>query len=173
MNRREFARSLAAAAAVPALPGKAIAALAAPVAEAAGSRFRDPYSWAEFISRVHNQSSPEMLHRLLKLPIDEATGLYNRLLNNKVIAPTNAYGFSRAINPFPRAPIGMVSSDTTASSQALKPKNQASKALVKDSDSDAQDADSPPVNHPVADLGDDSAADPLVSDPAENRTGSD
>ncbi len=93
MNRREFTKSLAAASLAPALPLKSLAA-AAPAAATDSM-----YVWADFISRVHNKCSPEMLMRLLKVDASKGHALYSQLMANGAISAPNAYGISQATKP--------------------------------------------------------------------------
>ena len=99
MKRRTFLTNLAATAAVPMMPMKALASVA-PTAAAAS--MDQPYLWASFITRVHNNASPAMLQRLLKLDKSMASRVYSELVKNNVVTPPNAYGISRAVNPFPQ-----------------------------------------------------------------------
>ena len=98
MKRRNFLQSLAAATTLPALPLNALAH-AAPVAATSNQ----PYLWASFVARVHNNCSPAKLQRLLKMDETTAKAVYSELIKTNVITPPNAYGFSQAINPYPQA----------------------------------------------------------------------
>lgn len=84
MKRRTFLTNLAATAALPMIPAKALAGMA-PTAAAAS--MDQPYLWASFITRVHNNASPAMLQRLLKLDPSVATRVYSELVKNNVVTP--------------------------------------------------------------------------------------
>lgn len=114
MKRRSFLQGLSAAAATPMVPGGALARMTTSGGMAAASA--QPYLWAEFISRVHNRASPAMFERLLKLDGDTARRVYGELLRDNVVTAPDAFGLSRAANPYPQAHVtaGMRSSATTS-----------------------------------------------------------
>ena len=133
MKRRSFLQSLAAAATLPALPFKALAS-AAPTAAA----LDQPYLWATFVSRVHNNCSPAKLQRLLKMDEGTAKAVYSELIKNNVITPPNAYGFSQAVNPYPQATMLNNAPKTvakTVETQRVKPKL---KAETEEKEDDSQ-----------------------------------
>ena len=99
MKRRSFLKSLTAFAAAPLVPAKAL--FAAP-STAAAATLEQPYLWASFITRVHNKASPDMLVRLLKLEPAVAQDVFQKMLSDQVISPPDAFGISRAVNPFPQ-----------------------------------------------------------------------
>ena len=156
MKRRTFLTNLAATAAVPMMPMKALASVA-PTAAAAS--MDQPYLWASFITRVHNNASPAMLQRLLKLDKSMASRVYSELVKNNVVTPPNAYGISRAVNPFPQP--GMAHMQGQAASQSVSASKKSVKLDTKEgaetdeiepveaSQSESQQ-DSPPVNQDVA-----------------------
>lgn len=95
MNRREFTKGLAAAGLAPALPLPSLAK-AAPAAMAA----KDPmYFWANFVSRVHNNCTPDMFSRLLKLEPGHSATLFNQLIADGAITAPDAFGLSQSTNP--------------------------------------------------------------------------
>lgn len=143
MKRRTFLTNLAATAALPMMPLKALAG-AAPAAAVAS--MEQPYLWASFITRVHNNASPAMLQRLLKLDEGMASRVYSELVKNNVVNSPNAYGISRAVNPFPQP--GMAHMQGQLSSQATKPSDKSLKLKSSDDFTEIED-DSPPVNHEV------------------------
>ncbi len=95
MNRREFTKGLAAAGLTPALPLPSLAA----TGQAAVAAKDSMYVWANFITRVHNKCSPEMLSRLLKVDAGHGAKLYAQLLADGAISAPNAYGISKATEP--------------------------------------------------------------------------
>lgn len=135
MNRREFTRNLAAAAALPALPAKALGlpAAAAPVALS-----QHPYNWAAFIARVHDTASPRMFQRYLRVSDDMSHQICSVLQSQGVITAPNAAGISRAMSPFSRNPshIGMTKSAFEPTPNQPKP-------------------DSPSINQEMSDVMDD------------------
>jgi len=95
MNRREFTKGLAAAGLAPALPLPALAKAAPAVAAA-----KDPmYFWANFVSRVHNKSSANMITRLLKIDAEHGAKLYAQLIADGALTAPDAYGLSQSTNP--------------------------------------------------------------------------
>lgn len=94
MNRRDFTRSLAALAAVPALPLPAISA--APAA-AATTAVAPPnlYAWSAMIARVHGVCSPSMLMTFLNIDAGQAHALTSKLMTNGVIGASNGIGVSQ------------------------------------------------------------------------------
>lgn len=144
MKRRTFLTNLAATAALPLVPFKALAA-AAPTAAAAS--MEQPYLWASFITRVHNNASPSMLQRLLKLDEGMAKQVYSELIKNNVVTSPNAYGISKAVNPFPQP--GMAHMQSQVSSQAVKTSDKSLK-LNRSKDEIEIEGDSPPVNQEVS-----------------------
>ena len=101
MNRRQFTQRLAALAATPLLPGSTLAKAAAPAA-APMHAFTHPYSWAAFVSRIHNKASPDMFKRQLSLSDEMAKQVYDTLIKENVITAPNAVGISQATQPFRR-----------------------------------------------------------------------
>lgn len=95
MNRREFTKGLAAAGLTAAAPMPAIASSAA----AANTAKDSMYIWANFITRVHNKCSPEMLSRHLRLDAAHGARLYSQLLADGAISAPNAFGISKATEP--------------------------------------------------------------------------
>ena len=140
MKRRTFLTNLAATATLPMMPLKALAG-AAPVAAAAS--MEQPYLWASFITRVHNNASPSMLQRLLKLDEGMAKQVYSELLKNNVITTPNAYGLSQAVNPFPQP--GLAHMQSQVSQQVVKVSDKSLK-LNTSEDENQSDNDSSPVN---------------------------
>ncbi len=150
MKRRTFLTNLAATAALPMIPVKALAGMA-PTAAAAS--MDQPYLWASFITRVHNNASPAMLQRLLKLDPSVATRVYSELVKNNVVTPPNAYGISRAVNPFPQPGMAHMQGQTGANSITGSKKSaklDTSKVTKTDERRAEPSDDSPPVNQDVA-----------------------
>ncbi len=143
MKRRTFLTNLAATAALPLVPMKALAA-ATPGAAAAS--IEQPYLWASFITRVHNNASPSMLQRLLKLDEGVAKQVYAELVKNNVVTTPNAYGISRAVNPYPQP--GMAHMQGQAATQTVETSNKSLK-LKETGDEEAIEEDSRPVNQEV------------------------
>jgi hypothetical protein len=139
MKRRAFLTNLAATAALPMVPFKALAS----TTPAAAASVQQPYLWASFITRVHNNASPSMLQRLLKLDEGVAKQVYSELVKNNVVTSPNAYGISRAVNPFPQP--GMAHLQSRLSSKVVKTSDKALK-LNTSEDSFEKSEDSPPVN---------------------------
>lgn len=139
MKQRAFLTNLAATAA---LPMVALKSLAAAVPSAAAASIEQPYLWASFISRVHNNASPSMLQRLLKLDENVAQQVYSELINNNVITSPNAYGISRAVNPYPQP--GLAHMQGQAASQTVNTSDKPLK-LMNITQEEASDDDSPPV----------------------------
>jgi len=137
MKRRTFLTNLAATAALPMVPLKSLAA-AAPTAAAAS--IEQPYLWASFITRVHNNASPSMLQRLLKLDESVAKQVYSELIKNNVVTSPNAYGISRAVNPYPQP--GLAHMQGQFSSQAVKTSDKSLKLNTSDTETET-DPDSP------------------------------
>ncbi len=144
MKRRTFLTNLAATAALPMVPLKSLAA-AAPTAAAAS--IEQPYLWASFITRVHNNASPSMLQRLLKLDESVAKQVYSELIKNNVVTSPNAYGISRAVNPYPQP--GLAHMQGQFSSQAVKTSDKSLKLNTSDTETET-DPDSPAVNQELA-----------------------
>lgn len=95
MNRRQFTKSLVAAGLAPALPIPALSK-AAPAATMA----RDPlYLWANFVTRVHNKTSPDMISRLLKVDAEHGAKLYAQLIQDGALTAPDAFGLSQSTNP--------------------------------------------------------------------------
>lgn len=111
MKRRRFLQGLTAAASLPALPlpaatvfgGATGAAGASGAAAATGVAGAQTYLWAEFVARVHDRASPAMLERLLKIDAGTARRVYGELLRDNIITAPDAFGLSRATNPYPNA----------------------------------------------------------------------
>lgn len=105
MKRRHLLQGLFALISLPALPLRAATAATATTAAtgAAGMAGSQAYLWAEFVTRVHNRASPAMLERLLKIDADTAARVYGELLRDNVITAPDAFGLSRATNPYPQA----------------------------------------------------------------------
>ena len=164
MKRRTFLTNLAATAALPFVPMKALAA-AAPTAATAS--MEQPYLWASFITRVHNNASPAMLQRLLKLDEGMANRVYSELIKNNVVTSPNAYGISRAVNPFPQP--GMAHMQGQAASQTVKTSDKP--VELKDiSEKSTSEDDSSPVNQEVTASTDEQTSDESLStaqDPAD------
>lgn len=95
MNRREFTKKLVAASVTPALPIPSIAGAAQ-----ATTMAKDPmYIWANFVSRVHNKTSPGMISRLLKVDPDQGAKLYAQLIDDGALTAPDAFGLSQSTNP--------------------------------------------------------------------------
>lgn len=149
MNRRQFTQRLAAIAATPAMPAGMIGSTAAAAAARPLHQFQHPYSWAAFISRIHDKASPQMFKRHLALDDDTAKKVFDTLVRENVISAPNAMGLSHAMNPFKRnfgASIG------ASPQSAFKAKVDDTLDKAKDAldefldDAPATDADSEPVN---------------------------
>jgi hypothetical protein len=85
MNRRQFTTGLAAIAAAPAMPAKALASL--PAASAAiphPARF-----WAIYMSHLHGTCSPQALSKMTGIDPGVAQGYLSRLVSDGVLTPTN------------------------------------------------------------------------------------
>jgi len=140
MNRREFTKSLVAASVTPALPLSALASGAPAVAAA-----KDPmYFWANFISRVHNKSSPGMLSRLLKLDPDHASRLYTQLVSDGALTAPDAFGLSVSTNPL-HPEFSRVAGHGKGAIETLKKQNKNN--ILEDDTRPAEDAnvDEPPT----------------------------
>ncbi len=97
MNRREFTKSLAAAAAAPVLPTKALSVGATVVPEAL---FAKAANWA----RVWHMSTPDTFRKILDVDEGTANVVFDRLQDEGVISATDASGFAHAVNPWFRDP---------------------------------------------------------------------
>ena len=98
MKRRNFLKSMAAAAVAPVIPLPALsmgkAAIASPIVPSG------TYIWAETIVRAHNNCSLAMLQRHLRIDASAAAALKSQLIRNGVIsANANAYGMHKAVKP--------------------------------------------------------------------------
>jgi hypothetical protein len=162
MKRRTFLTNLAATAALPLVPMQALAS-AAPTAAAAS--LEQPYLWASFITRVHNNASPSMLQRLLKLDEGTAKQVYSELVKNNVVTSPNAYGISRAVNPFPQP--GMAHLQGQLSSKVVKTLDKSLKLNTSEDEAEFDD-DSPPVNQEMTASEDEhilNESQPVTADP--------
>jgi hypothetical protein len=138
MNRRQFTASLAALAAAPALPAKALASVSAAIPNPA--RF-----WAIYMSHLHGTCPPAVLAKVTGVSPSIARGYLSRLVAEGVLTPTKVV--ARAVTAKVAQPMGK----SKAASARLK------KFLHKEIlDKDAKtDCDSPSVNHNQAELGHD------------------
>lgn len=124
MNRREFTKGLAAASLTPALPIKALGA-AVPAAELAKDSM---YIWANFVTRVHNKCSPDMLTRLLHIDPSHSAKLYAQLMADGAITAPNMFGLSQSTDPLHQkfatvtghGPKGLSTVEKTGDSNPLK-----------------------------------------------------
>lgn len=143
MNRRQFTASLAALAAVPALPFQALAARAAPVAVPPGA-----YAWAQLIARAQNGCSPAMLAQQLNLSGAAANQLFRDMVADGVLRAPGAAGVARAVNPIdiPGAPRSISTRIADKTRDTLKRMaEQADKPpLVKDTPTCLECADTAP-----------------------------
>jgi hypothetical protein len=103
MNRRQFTQRLAALATTPALPAGMIGSAVSAGATRPLHQFQHPYSWAAFISRIHDKASPQMFKRHLALDDETAKRVFDTLVRENVISAPNAMGLSHAMNPFKRS----------------------------------------------------------------------
>ena len=178
MNRRQFTKSLAALAATPALPVKAFAGASG--ATAATVATPNLYTWGQMIARTHQQCSPGMLSRLLKIDLSRAASIHARLLRNGVVGPADAFGISRAIKPMyqnisagagklrtatvPNAP----SAETVVERHVVRPSGQDDPGVVPDA---SADQDSPGINHAGARSSDADTSEISCERDPDNRDG--
>lgn len=101
MNRRDFAKSLGALMAAPALPFKAL--MAAPAVAAVPVSPPNLYTWSAAIARTHGKVSTDMLSHMLHVDATEAASLFEKLIRNNVVGPVNALGFGQARAIVPNA----------------------------------------------------------------------
>lgn len=99
------------------------------------------YIWADFITRVHNKCSPNMLSRLLKVDADKAAQLYARLMADGVIGAPDVFGISKATKPMftqyttvaghsPEPEITLDKQGSSEASKTVKPTEAPSKSAI-------------------------------------------
>lgn len=99
MNRREFTQGLAAVAATPALPLKAIAAgssTASAAVATAGNFTPYAYTCAVHYAQMMGRASPEILVKEFGIPASSARAITARLIKKGILLAPNAIGVSRA-----------------------------------------------------------------------------
>lgn len=101
MDRRNFLKSIGAAALLPALPIAPASLLKPAVASTAAPAFTaNTYKWAEMIVRAHNKCNLGLLQRSLRIDAAAATALKESLISNGVVsAQANTYGIHSATKP--------------------------------------------------------------------------
>ena len=97
MERRQFIKSLGAAAILPAMP---LPSITPPVPAAAATFSAHTYQWAEMIVRAHNKCNLGLLQRSLQINEITASALKKQLIENGIVsAQANAYGIHTATRP--------------------------------------------------------------------------
>jgi hypothetical protein len=140
MNRRQFTTALAALAATPALPAKAITGLPA----AAGAAISKPARfWAIYMSHLHGTCTPQVLAKAAKISPAVARSHLSSMVSQGILTPTNIAAKTVATQA---NPIQNTSNIRTRLDRFLKEKSAAKKGIMENLD------DSTPVNHDGADL---------------------
>ncbi len=93
MKRRDFLRSAGAAAVIPVLP---LPAMAVPVVKAPVNTFQ--VGWAALYARAHNQASPALIQKWLRVSPEQANALMGELVNQNIIKVPIA-GSATAVHP--------------------------------------------------------------------------
>ena len=151
MKRRHFIQNMAALAAAPALPIKALASAGAAIPKPA--RF-----WAIYMSHLHGTCTPASLAKATGINPSVAQGYLSRLIADGVLTPTNIV--SKAIS----AKAVQSPDQPTDISKRMK------KFLKRDilEEDTKSDCDSSPVNHAQAELAHDTnipTPDPTAKNP--------
>lgn len=82
MNRRQFTQSLAALFATPALPAASLATTPTGAAPASA------YFWADYMTRMHNRCTPDMLAPFFKADKALAKTIHSQLVAENVLTST-------------------------------------------------------------------------------------
>lgn len=93
MKRRDFLRSAGAAAVIPVLP---LPAMAVPAATAPVNTFQ--VGWAALYARAHNQASPALIQKWLRISPEQANAVMGELVNQNIINLPIA-GSATAVQP--------------------------------------------------------------------------
>lgn len=147
MKRRTFLQGLSAAATAPLIPAGALAQGARSAGMAAAAT--QPYLWAEFVARVHDRASPAIFERLLKLDSDTARRVYAELLRDKVLTAPDAFGLSRAANPYPQVHVsaGIGNGPTTPEVKTRMPEPDLKAPRVQETDTGDDTPGPTPSDH--------------------------
>ena len=161
MNRRDFAKSIAATAGIAALP-----------LPSAGLAALDPklVNWAKFITRVHNKASVKMFQRHFLLDKTEANRLFDRLLASGHITAPDHLGRAKAVAPFMRnlTRLNGAAGFTQVSEQMVEtpPRGELPKKALEKLDRFLGE-DSEHLNQDMAPIGDDTATENPQDSPSD------
>ncbi|HCP81742.1 MAG TPA: hypothetical protein DIT67_09175 [Octadecabacter sp.] len=130
MKRRDFLRSAGAAAVIPVLP---LPAMAVPAAAAPVNAFQ--VGWAALYARAHNQASPALIQKWLRVGPEQANALMGELANQNIIKLPVA-GSATAVQPM--YPAGRVPGMFNKTKKAVETAKEVFDTLVKDDETDEQ-----------------------------------
>lgn len=126
MKRRDFLRSAGAAAVIPVLP---LPAMAVPAATAPVNTFQ--VGWAALYARAHNQASPALIQKWLRVSPEQANAVMGELVNQNIIKLPVA-GSATAVQPM--YPGGGVPGMFRKSKKVVDAAKQVFDALVEDNE---------------------------------------
>jgi ribosomal protein S18 acetylase RimI-like enzyme len=99
MNRRQFTQSLAALLATPAMPAVTVAATPTTTAPAAA------YFWADYMTRLHNRCTPDMLAPFFKADKALAKTIHSQLVADNVLT-ASGHAHPNLLNKQPKKTFG-------------------------------------------------------------------
>jgi len=129
MNRRDFAKSFAAAGLVPVLPGL-------PTTAAAPAYTPYMYGLGAHLARATGQCSPDMLMQKLRLAPEAARAMQAQLMRSGIVSAPAATGLATAVQPYMRSTI----TRSAGSSGVLKTAKRIADEALKERPEDQDDS---------------------------------